>query len=94
MKNKKLVKEAAILYLRRQERLEHPAGGFDYAGRWYAGEMEKCACCDKVKAPSRNFPLTVSQHCRTAKHIAALFGLPKEDILETAKHLNYEDIKI
>lgn len=62
-------------YLARQRRDRHPVGWFDSAGRWYPSESEIRECCERIRAPSRNWPYPLMLHCRTAKHVAALFAV-------------------
>lgn len=59
-------------YQARQDRQEHPDGTFDNAGRWYPSDTEYRACCDHIRRPSRAWPYTLMQHCRTKKHITQL----------------------
>ncbi len=49
-----------------------PHGRRDSAGRWYPAESERRPCCDRVRSPSRRFPYSLVNHCRTAGHCAAL----------------------
>lgn len=71
-------------YYKRQERNEHPSGGFDNAGRWYPDEEEKCDCCYGLRAPSRAFPYPLMTHCRTINHVANLFGV---DATQMKRHI-------
>ena len=69
-------------YQRRKERDEHPSGWFDTKGRWYPycledledmniveSEIEKASCCSMIREPSRKWPYSLMNHCRTKKHI-------------------------
>jgi hypothetical protein len=75
---------AAIVYVARQRRAADPQGTFDSGGRWYPyGEYRDC--CDRIRSPSRNWPYSLMLHCRTAKHVAALFSVPERDVRRAAK---------
>lgn len=64
---------ALFVYEMRQERLDHPAGSFDNAGRWWPDDDEQCACCDYVRTPSRRWPYSYLKHCRSIEHVANLY---------------------
>jgi len=81
------VVEAARCYLRRKERKEHPRGKFDDAGRWYPAWEEVQGCCWLVLPPSRSFPYRLLNHCRTARHVAALYDVDERELLRTARQL-------
>jgi hypothetical protein len=89
-KKKEKVLNVAKVYLRRKNRVEHPDGKFDYCGRWNPAKEEKCKYCGTVRRPSTGWPYTLSQHCRTAKHIAAKHGVTKKEVLQAAKQLEAE----
>lgn len=74
------IDDAVALYQQRQARQAHPAGSFDRAGRWHPDETETCDCCASVRSPSRRFPYSLMQHCRTIKHIAQLAGVSESDL--------------
>jgi hypothetical protein len=77
---------AAVVYVARQRRAIHPQGEFELGGRWYPYmEMEYRGCCDRIRCPSRNWPYSLMLHCRTAKHVAALFSVPEKDVRRAAK---------
>ncbi len=73
------VHEAACIYLRRRERLEHPDGRKDNAGRWYPDDSE---LLDKTqyRSPSRAHPWSYMLACRTLKHCANLAGRPAQAV--------------
>lgn len=56
----------------RRDRVQHPVGDFDSAGRWYPHKSGKCTCCEYVREPSRAYPYTMMVHCRTKIHIQNL----------------------
>jgi len=78
---------AAQEYLRRQRREVNPAGKFDGGGRWYPAPDEVRDCCARIRPPSRRFPYSVLVHCRTAEHVANLFGVSAADVRRAAKML-------
>jgi len=71
---------AAETYLARQDRAEHPDGYFDKAGRWYPSDTEIQGCCGRISGPTRNYPYPYMLHCRTAVHIAQLYGVAVGDL--------------
>lgn len=77
--DEKLLK-AVEEYEKRQRRASHPAGKFDNGGRWYPSEAEHQKCCNGVRSPSRNWPYSYMTHCRTAEHIAHLYGVDLKDL--------------
>jgi hypothetical protein len=79
--------EAAALYLARQARKAHPAGSFDGGRRWLPADTERCDCCRGIRRPSRAWPYSLMQHCRTSKHVAALFGVQEKELKQVAEAL-------
>jgi len=80
----KMLEEVAVdEYIARQRRHRHPKGKFDSAGRWYPSRSEVRGCCERIRSPSRRWPYSLMLHCRTAKHVAALFNV-SERTLRTA----------
>lgn len=87
------------IYYRRKERIDHPDGHFDGGGRWYPSEEERCECCDSIRGPSRRWPWSYMQHCRTKKHIknlvAKLEGQPVAEQQEKMDFFEYlQDVKV
>ncbi len=78
--------DAAIQYLRRASRRERPDGKADGAGRFYPSELEKCGCCSRIRPPSRAWPITLLNHCCTAKHVASKHGV---DVKATRKMAHF-----
>lgn len=62
-------------YTDRRDRLAHPSGSFDRAGRFYPDTDEWRHCCAAVRGPSRAYPYAYMLHCRTLAHVAALYGV-------------------
>lgn len=71
-------------YIARQSRQHHPAGKTD-GHRWYPAVSEHCSCCNAIRTPSRKWPWSLMLHCRTAVHVAALYGVNASDILRAAR---------
>ena len=81
----RLLWTAAEEYLARGERRRHPYGKFDREGRWFPKGEERCECCKGIRSPSRAWPYTLMLHCRTARHVAMLAGVPVRDLKAVAK---------
>lgn len=79
------VRQAAHEYIDRRDRNTHPQGEFDQAGRWYPAEHEDCD--HSVSPPSRRFPYRYMVHCRTALHVAWLYGVSRRDLMREARRL-------
>lgn len=79
------VLKAAQEYINRRDRVSHPEGTFDRAGRFYLSE----ACdCDGVREPSRHYPYSQMVHGRSAKHVASIFHVPAVELRRAAKLLD------
>jgi len=72
---------AAVRYLRRRDRQEHPKGETDPGGRWWPDGTEHLDETE-YRTPSRKWPWSLMIACRTVKHCAALEGA---DIRETRR---------
>jgi len=81
------VERAAREYEARRVRRSHPKGKTDNGGRWYPAESERCPCCNRGRSPSRAWPWSLMTHCRTALHVANLYGVKKADLLKEARKL-------
>lgn len=66
---------AVVRFLRRRDRVEHPNGCADRAGRWYPDASEGRVV---AREPSRRFPWTMMHACRTLKHCAQLEAADSE----------------
>lgn len=77
---KKELREACEVYMKRKDRILHPDGKFDNGGRWYPDEEEIHECCSYVRSPSRSYPLSLNQHCRTLNHVAQLFNVDSKEL--------------
>ncbi len=83
-----LALEGAEDYLDRRDRLTHPEGEFDSGGRWYPSAEEYQKCCRPVRSPSRAWPYSYMMHCRTAAHVAALYGAEAKLLKRYARRLD------
>ena len=79
------VLRAAHEYVRRQGRVIHPDGTFDGGGRWYPSDDEEQECCSRIRQPSRAWPYTLMTHCRSAAHVAAVYGVDARDLRRAVK---------
>jgi len=79
---------AAVLCLyERKHGISFPRGHKDLSGRWYPSWAEECQYCETLRAPSRAYPLSLYAHCKSAKHVADLFGVERKELLaELAKY--------
>ena len=58
----------------RGQRLTHPKGRFDRAGRFHL--EERCDCCVGLRQPSVAYPHTEMRHGRSITHVANLHRVP------------------
>ncbi len=78
---------AAQEYLARQSRRRDPAGKFDRGGRWYPSAAEERPCCAAIRPPSRRWPLSLLRHCRSDRHVAALFGVSVAELRAAIQYI-------
>jgi len=84
------------IHLAREQRLCHPKGSFDRAGRWYPDEWEECECCRYIRWPSRQYPFSYLLHCRTKRHVenlVAKHGADDETIRWQASYIAKKDLE-
>lgn len=67
-------------YFRRLYRQEDPSGSFkEYVGDglppWFPSNEERLHCCNRVRTPSRVYPLSLNTHCRSIEHLANLYDV-------------------
>jgi hypothetical protein len=86
------VKQAALCYVRRRDRLEHPLGEFDNAGRWYPDPSEGLDTC-RLRSPSRAWPFTYQRACRSLAHCMRLEGVPSEHATEVRREVRRLDLE-
>lgn len=53
------------VYCELKERMIHPSGEFDDAGRWYSDNTDLISC----RTPSRAWPFSEMHACRTKKYV-------------------------
>ena len=82
--------KAGLEFVARELRLHHPDGKFDDGERFYPSEKEWRDCCAGIRAPSRAFPFSLMKHCRTAKHVAKLYGVTEKDLKIEATEVRKE----
>jgi hypothetical protein len=87
------VREAAGEYLARQERRVHPKGKFDNGGRWYPADEEMRDCCRGLRNPSIAYPYSYWNHCRSATHVAELYGVSRKELLAEVRELRVKEEK-
>lgn len=62
-----------LVYEARRDRLVHPEGKFDDAGRWYPSAREDCGGDgSSTRRPTRTWPYSYLLRCRTRQHARAL----------------------
>ncbi len=83
----KQLDKAAREYLDRQKRESHPEGSFDNAQRFWPSDEERRDCCDDIRPPSRTYPFSLIKHCRSAEHVANLFGVDVTDLRHRVREL-------
>lgn len=82
--------DAVQCYIDRKHGDEVPDGEM-MDGRWYATEDEWQACCGGLAAPSVAWPMSRFDHCCTAKHVAAMYGVRAVDVRRVAKLVEAAD---
>jgi hypothetical protein len=80
--------EAGVQFFKRKERLSHPDGSFDNAGRFEAAERTDAV--QSARTPSRAFPYSEMDAARTAKHCAELFDVDPLAVKRIARVLDLE----
>ena len=87
-------REAALnawIFFKREVR---PSGKTDNANRWYPDSTENCACCSRVRSPSRSWPWSLYKHCFTLEHNEHLFKAAHEHVLAVKRWLAAQEIEI
>ena len=83
-------REAGLEFVARELKLHHPNGTFDDGGRFYPSEQEWRDCCANIRQPSRAFPYSLMTHCRTAKHLAKLYGVGEAGLRAEAEKVRQQ----
>ncbi len=76
---------AACVVMRRKSRIDRAKG--NYKPQWHPAPSERLSCCDLIRTPSRKYPFSLQDHCRTAFHIAELFGESEARVQSTIRFL-------
>ena len=77
---------AAILFIERKERIAHPKGSTDNAGRWYPSCRDKAVFpSNEYRSPSRAYPWSYMLACRTAAQCARIYDA---DLTDTRRIAN------
>ena len=82
------VATAVSCYLARRSGREQPNGRGDSGGRWYPANTERRWCCTGLRQPSRAWPHSIKDHCRTLQHVAALFDVAPLELRREARSSN------
>lgn len=75
---------AVQCFLGRQSRTLHPEGAFKN-WKWYPSDNEWCSCCRSVHEPTRAFPYSLMQHCRTMAHVSHLYGVDSKELRKAVR---------
>jgi len=86
-----MLEQAARAYLARREGIERPDGKNDSGGRWHPSEVEKRECCEHVLSPSRAWPSSLYNHCRTLRHVAQLYGVDESTLRTVVRRIEKEE---
>jgi len=82
---------AAREWLDRKSRRTHPhTGRTGKGGQWYPSDTEQQQCCKYIRRPSRAWPWSLMTHCRTAKHVARLYGVDEPRLKQLAREMSLE----
>ena len=81
--------DAGKLYHNLKNRITHPDGEFDKAGRWYP--TVETPSLAKIRMPSRAFPYSYMSHCRTVTRVSELTGVDAKIIRLVARELKKEN---
>jgi hypothetical protein len=85
-----IVVAAAREYLDRRDRISHPEGRTDNGGRWYPSDTEDVGgtITRTIRSPSRAWPWSYMVACRTAGHVAELYGVDASAVRSMARTLD------
>jgi hypothetical protein len=80
---------AAIEFNALKSRKLNPSGSFDRQGRWYPATEHEC--CRSIRRPSRAWPYSFLNHCRTAEHVSWDYGVCVSELRSVARRLETND---
>ena len=81
------LENAAKVYFDRRDRRSHPQGYFSGGDRWYPSDDERCWCCKFIREPSYRWPWSLSTHCRSVEHVAALMDVDATELRRAVRTL-------
>ena len=87
-----VLRKAAAEWWRRALRQSQPSGAMDKAGRWYPTPSERQDCCASVRDPSRSYPWSLMKHCRSALHVARLYGVDPVQLRRAVRLMRAERV--
>ena len=79
--------KAAIEYLLRRDRVDHP-NGHTIKSKWYPSDPESQSCCNSIRQPSRAYPWSLMTHCRSILHVSQLYNCEPLSIRNLLKKKN------
>lgn len=83
--------QAAVLFIKRKERLDHPEGGTDRGGRWYPkGRDAEVFPADAYRSPSRAWRWSYMVACRTAAQCARYHDVDVKAVRSIARGIEAE----
>lgn len=85
---------AAREYLARQRHASLPDGSFDRKSRWTPSAAERQSCCKRIQRPSASYPFSLLTHCRTAVHVARLYGVDRIELFREARRIEAEEVTL
>ena len=56
--------------------------------RWYPDEDNTCPHCASIRRPSRNYPFSLINHCKTLKHMCAVNNMCQSNVSKIINYLN------
>jgi len=89
-----VVARAAAVFVARKERLSHPRGGRRGTGGWFPAKGERLSCCDAVHYPTNQYPWSIAVHCRTAGHVAKLYGVDETELRRAARKYSINELRV
>ena len=77
------IEKLADEFMSLEKRFIHPSGRFDNAGRWHP--TAEYDCCRGIRRPSRAYPYTLLNHCRTFRHFLAEKNVTDPNVIQQIK---------